>query len=126
VNEVQHARDQENEAYGAFLIETIAKSCGFKGTEPDLAKPNHGIDRAVYKGTSCGAWVRFDSEGVMVGTIVEGSDAEFSERIDLTGIDISEEGETILLERFWDAVQQCEDFADEAWAERNAGDEEDE
>jgi hypothetical protein len=93
-----------------FLIETIAKSCGDKSLTPER------IDRAVYKGTDCGAWVRFDEKGIMVGTIVEGSDAEFSKRIDLTGIDASKKGEKLLCKRFWEAVQEAEDFSSEIWA----------
>jgi hypothetical protein len=107
----QFARDQENEAYGTFLIETIAKSAGIPGANPK------DIDRAIYKGTACGAWVRFDADGIKVGTIVEGSDAEFSKRIDLTGVDMSDKGEKLLCERFWAAVQEAEDFSDEVWAE---------
>jgi len=87
-------------AYGEYLIEAIAKSIGI---EPDPEK----INRAVYKGTSCGAWVKFDEEGILVGTIVEGSDAEFSKRIQLS------DNEKLLCERFWAAIQECEDFAEE-------------
>jgi hypothetical protein len=90
----------EDAAYGEWLIETIAESIGI---EPDAKK----IDRAVYKGTSCGAWVRFDEKGIMVGTIVEGSDAEFSKRVELS------DNPHELCVNFWDAIQECEDFAEE-------------
>lgn len=32
------------------------------------------IDRSVYRGTSCGAWVSYQRNGVTVGSIVEGCD----------------------------------------------------
>lgn len=100
-------------AWSTFLIEAIAKSIG---VEPNAEL----IDRAIYKGTDCGAWVRFDEQGVKVGTIVEGSDAEYSERISLVGIttDLEEaECERLIAERFWEAVEACERFASEVWQE---------
>jgi len=40
------------------------------------------IEKAVYDGTSCGAWISIVSgverDGIHVGSMVEGSDAEFS------------------------------------------------
>lgn len=100
MDSVDHMQMCENAAYGEWLIETIAKSVG---VEPVANR----IDRAIYKETDCGAWVRFDTEGLIVGTIVEGSDAEYSERIELT------DDEDELCKRFWDAIQRCEEFADE-------------
>ncbi|MCU0613257.1 MAG: hypothetical protein MUE60_15915 [Candidatus Eisenbacteria bacterium] len=32
--------------------------------------------RAIYKATECGAWIRFEDDGIALGSIVEGSDAE--------------------------------------------------
>lgn len=112
------ASDQEKEAFGNFLIHAIASPLGL----PD--DPN-AIDRAVYKWTSCGAWVRFDDLGVVVGTIVECSDAEYSERIELDGIEVDDTGEAELNRRFWDAIQRCEDFASEEWAEADSMNESD-
>jgi hypothetical protein len=119
MNEIQSHRDQENEAFGFFLIKAIADHIGI---EPDPKK----IDRAVYKGTDCGAWVQFDSDGVVIGSIVEGSEAEYSERIDLDGIEPSDEGAELLNERFWAALDRCEEFCEEAWNETNGQDEEEE
>lgn len=98
---------QENAAYGEFLLQTIAD---LYGVEPDARR----IDRAVYKGTDCGAWVRFDEEGIVVGTIIEGSDAEFDTRIDLTNIGSDEKGAELLIERFRAAVAAAEAFSEEA------------
>ena len=110
--------NEENAAFGMFLVEVIAESCGleFKGSISELERR---IDRAVYKGTDCGAWVLFDEKGIVVGSIVEGSDAEFSERIDLTGIDISDKGAELLTQRFWDTVEKINGLACDAWEEAN-------
>ena len=119
MNEIQLGQDQENEAFGEFLIETIAKSFGVDPTAhgKDTARL---LDRALYKGTDCGAWVKFDAEGILVGSIVEGSDAEFSERVDVTGIEMSDEGEVELQKRFWDTVERINQLACDAWDEANA------
>jgi hypothetical protein len=103
-------RGQEDAAFGQFLVESIAHWCGFSGEEEHLVSR---IDKAIYKGTGCGAWVRFDELGIMVGTIVEGSDAEYSERIDISRLDTDDDDEKHLHERFSAAIQRCEDFADE-------------
>lgn len=104
--------DSEKEAFGMFLIEAIAEPLG-------LPLDTRAIDRAVYKGTECGAWVSFDETGILVGSIVEGSEAEFSERIDLNGIDISDEGAAELNRRFWAAIERINEAACEAWQEAN-------
>lgn len=115
MNEIDLYRMQENEAFGAWLIEAIGEPMGITG--PDAARR---IDRAVYKGTQCGAWVRFDEKGIMVGSIVEGSDAEFAERINLEGIDPQTEGAAEELNRrFWAALDYIEDAAEEEWNEAN-------
>ncbi len=102
----QHHKDQENEAYGAFLMEAIAGEQGCKATQ-------EAIDRDIYRCTDCGAWVRFDAEGCKVGTIVEGSDAEYSERVSIEGIEASDEGAKEFHARFWAAIGRCEEFAHE-------------
>jgi hypothetical protein len=104
----QFARGQEDEAFGAFLIHAIADPLSLP---PDVGR----IDRAIYKGTSCGAWIRFDAEGIKVGTIVEGSDAEYSERIDLSGVEMTAEGARLVHDRVFEALRRCEEFAEEHW-----------
>lgn len=37
------------------------------------------LNRYVYKYTDCGAWIAWDDSSVTIGSIVEGSEAEFSE-----------------------------------------------
>lgn len=39
------------------------------------------LEHDFYKYTDCGAWIRWDDSTVDFGTIVEGSDAEFSESL---------------------------------------------
>ncbi len=38
-------------------------------------------DRAIYKRTECGAWLKIDGLTVTIGSIVEGSDVEISESL---------------------------------------------
>jgi hypothetical protein len=99
------ATPEENESFGRFLIEVLAEFCCCKPT-PDA------INRAVYKMTDCGAWCLFDASGIKVGTIVEGSEAGFSTRVDVTGLDCDEESARELIDRFTTAIDECEDFAD--------------
>lgn len=101
-----YATDQGNAEYGSFLIAAVADPLG-------LPHDPTRIDRAVYKNTDCGAWIRFDEQGIKVGTIVEGSDAEYSERIDLTDCDTTDDGAALVNARVWEALQRCEDFANE-------------
>ncbi len=107
-NEVTAQRDQDNEAFGAFLLQTIADLYDCEPT-PSM------ISRCVYKYTDCGAYIHFDDKGIIVGTIVEGSDAEFTRYLDLTGIDTDDDGAELVRERFYDALDACEEFAIEEW-----------
>lgn len=90
-----HERMCEDAAFGQYLIETIAENIGVK-PKPEM------IDRAVRKSTSCGVWVEFDEKGIVVGATVEGTDAEFKERVAL-----SDEPKE-LIDNFWSAVNRCE------------------
>lgn len=66
------------------------------------------VARRVYMDTSCGATVTLHDGYVLVGTIVEGSDAEFTN--DRLVYPFTEEA--------WaEAIQACEDFADAHWGE---------
>jgi len=44
------------------------------GMEPDA--PWHQIEKAVYEGTDCGAWIECTDVELRVGSIVEGSDVD--------------------------------------------------
>lgn len=75
--------------------------------------PEH-LEKAIYKGTECGAWIQWTEDTVTIGSIVEGSDAEFDETF--TFPVESEEIEA------W--MQELEDLTDEAWHEANDEEEE--
>ena len=105
---------QEGQAFGAWLREVIAAHvCG------DSAAPESEIARCVYRDTDCGAWVRFDEDGILVGSIVEGSDAEFSERVHVDDLmELDEADGAVLLVQRWDAaLDVIEGLVAEAWAE---------
>lgn len=101
-----YQRSQENAAFGRWLLDTIADLYGCEHTA-------ESVDRAVYKNSDCGAWCRFDEYGIKVGTIVEGSDAAFSTRVDVTGLGDIENPEEELIARFRDAIADCEAFSGE-------------
>lgn len=99
----------EDAAFGDWLVETIADSIGIESKNIKGSELRRKIDRAIYKGTDCGAWVRFDEKGIIVGTIVEGRNEEYVERIQLPQDDDPQE----LCKRFWAAIENCENFAEE-------------
>ena len=53
-------------------IRNINDLASLFGATPD------NLERTIYKGTSCGAWIQWNCTSVSIGSIVEGSDAEFS------------------------------------------------
>lgn len=108
---IEHDKICSDAAVGQWLMETIGESMGLSADRCDEGS----IKKALFKGTDCGAFVHFDELGVVVGTIVEGSDAEYSKRI-LFDLDDKES----FLKCFWDTVQKCEDFAEAEWAECEA------
>ena len=63
----------------------------------------------VYKETNCGAWIEWDDETVTIGSIVEGSDAEFQKtfRFPFKSIELD------------DWFEELENLTDEAWHEAN-------
>lgn len=63
----------------------------------------------LYGETACGAWIEFDDNGFNVGSIVEGSDAEFSERFDYP----------FQSDKFFDYIEQLEKQTEDAWNEAN-------
>ena len=69
----------------------------------------HLLERDVYKNTDCGAWIRWSDDCVQIGSIVEGSDAEFDRTFKFP-FD-SDEMES------W--IDELETLTDEAWREAN-------
>ena len=105
LDEISLHKMQEDEEFGLWLIETIGEIYGTNQIPL--------IKKKVFKYTLCGAWVEFDEQGIIVGTIVEGSPAEYSERISLRNIDPDNNGTEELKKRFLQALQNCENFAEE-------------
>ena len=67
------------------------------------------LPKAIYKGTECGAWSQWDTATVTIGSIVEGSDAEFSETFTFP----------VSSETIEDWMEELEGLCDEAWREAN-------
>lgn len=90
-----------------MIINNIMDIVVGKGLEDPEQLHHH-----IYKYTDCGAWIEWDDEWVTIGSIVEGSDAEFSESfhfpVDSETLDV------------W--ITQLEQLCDEAWHEANDDD----
>ena len=100
----------------------IASHLGMPGAEM------HQIEKAIFKRTSCGAWVAFETASqehlgdweveftyLLVGSIVEGSDVECTtHRLKLPTTS----------EEFEDAMNSVEEEAEEIWREWNDDNEE--
>ena len=71
-----------------------------------------GLKHDLYKYTDCGAWISWTTSGVTVGSIVEGSDAEFSETFCFPF-----SSETM---DAW--IEELEELVDQAWHEANDDD----
>lgn len=87
----------------AKTINNINDLAEYLGTTVDHLK------RDVYKYTACGAWIDWDDERVTVGSIVEGSDAEFCNTMVFPFSSAEYEA--------W--IADLEDLVDFAWREAN-------
>ena len=82
-------------------IEDIVKGKGLERADQ--------LEHYVYKYTFCGAWISWDESSVTIGSIVEGSDAEFSESFSFpVDSDVLDE---------W--VDELEHLCNKAWHEAN-------
>lgn len=88
-------------------IDDIVKGKGLETPEQ--------LNHYIYKYTDCGAWINWDDSSVTIGSIVEGSEAEFSESflfpVESDALDA------------W--IEELERLCEDAWIEAN-GDEDDE
>ena len=86
-----------------MVIHDIKEAAAAHGTTPEQ------LPRSIYKYTDCGAWITWDDDSVTIGSIVEGSDAEFfrtfSFPVDTADLDA------------W--CEELEQLTDEAWHEAN-------
>lgn len=92
------------------LLESIVDLQEYYQTET-----NGGVEKGVFRYTSCGASIQIFPNRVIVGTIVEGCDAEFTANPLYFPFTVNE---------FFACLQECEDFAQEIWADMEEGDEE--
>ena len=67
------------------------------------------LKKSIYKGTSCGAWIEWDDKRISIGSIVEGSDAEFSRTFEFP----------CKLEEIENWFEELEILCDDAWHEAN-------
>lgn len=80
----------------------------------------HGVDRAVYKRTSCGAYLHFAPHGLIVGTIIEGHDAEYSRHLSFPDFQIGDaDAAQDLITEVMEELECCESFVSEYLAEHS-------
>ena len=72
------------------------------------------LKRAIYRGTECGAWIEWNTEKVVIGSIVEGSEAEFSEEFRFP----------FDSKKYDDWIEELEALCDQAWWDANGEEEE--
>jgi len=72
-----------------------------------FVKDQAGLERRVYKGTTCGASCQKIDGGIMVGSIVEGVDGDGTEYHKLLFPFTKDE--------MWDTLQKVEEDASEIW-----------
>ena len=84
-------------------IHNIVEYAQYFGTTPDLLKKD------MYKYTDCGAWIHWNKNSMTIGSIVEGSDAEFSRTFNFP----------CTTDEIDDWLEELEHLTDEAWHEAN-------
>ena len=75
-----------------------ARGCG----EKDFSE----VERATYKYTTCGAWIAQSSDGITIGSIVEGCD----EGTSVYTLDYPFE-----IDLFWDSLDKVDKEAEKIW-----------
>lgn len=95
---------------GINCLDDLAKEFGYTAATVDVQKL---IARAIYKGTSCGAWLEVEESGIKAGSIVEGVDQETS---------VQSLQYPFTKEQFWAAIKAVEDEAKEIWDETHGCD----
>ena len=87
-----------------MLITNLDDLCEYRG-----AKDSWELEHDLYKYTDCGAWITLTNDVVTIGSIVEGSGAEFSRSFaypfDSDDLD--------------DWIDELEALVDGAWCEAN-------
>lgn len=91
------------------IVRSVRDLAGFIHGDDETASEEElmrRIDRGIYKGTDCGAWVAQRPNGIAIGSIVEGADYD---------AETKELQFPFTMAQFWDACQAVEDSADEIW-----------
>ena len=134
MNEIDYERMQEDAAIGQAINNTLRAVLDEWGVENVQQ-----LGRAIYKYTECGPWLsvklhdgtwkhtgdlagihNHDVRSLLVGSIVEGSDAEVSGmEIDLLGY-IDEGDEQRAIDRLYHEIDQVNDTACALWEEANS------
>jgi hypothetical protein len=79
-------------------------------------KAQERASKSLKKNTTCGAWINIDFEGIVLGSIVEGSDAECTpHRLDYP----------FTRTQYENAIDEIEDQADILWKEANTDEQDD-
>lgn len=87
-----------------MLITNIDDLCAYRE-----AADSWQLEHDLYKYTECGAWITLTNDTVSVGSIVEGSEAEFSKTFEYP----------FESEAFDSWIEELEALVDEAWHEAN-------
>jgi|TARA_R110000824_G_scaffold124513_1_gene283084 hypothetical protein len=107
-SEIEYERTEEEIGLGKELQDRVAVHFGL-----EEGCPVHRIEKALFKGTDCGAWIEFTEHGLAVGSTVEGSDVDCETCfLDWTG----EENVGLFLDK---ALDEIELEADRLWRECN-------
>lgn len=91
------------EGYGEGVCWNIKDYANALGVEVDE------LEKSIYDSTDCGAWIKWDDSGITIGSIVEGSDAEFEQ-----GFSFPFEKDEV---EFW--IGELEELVSDAWFEAN-------
>jgi hypothetical protein len=99
---------QDRESYSeGKMINNFEDLCKQFGCESKAQ-----IEKAVYELTECGAWIKFTKDGVELGSIVEGSDAEVGPESLTYPFSIGE---------IWNTLEGIDNEACALWDEANEG-----
>ena len=79
----------------------------------DREQDERRLSRQVYKATECGAWLMFTDAGILLGSIVEGSD------VDCNNVHLNY---PFTAEAYREAIKSIEEEADLLWNEANRSD----
>ena len=86
-----------------MIINNIKEYCVYIGID------EAHLERATYKYTACGAWIHWDDKHIHIGSIVEGSNAEFDKEFEFPC-------DTKDIENWFDELEK---LTSRAWREAN-------